>query len=128
MLGLVLLLGGCAWNPVLYPNAHLNEVGQERAKRDIDDCRQRADAYVKSDAAKTIAKDTVIGGVGGAVVGGAVGAVRGSFGSGLGTGAAGGAAAGLVTGAIKASGPSDVYKGFVNRCLRDKGYEVIGWE
>ena len=127
-IGLILLLGGCAWNPVLYPNAHLNKVGRDQADRDVDDCRQRADTYVKSDAAKTVAKDTAIGGAGGAVVGGAIGAVRGSFGSDLGVGAAAGAAAGLVTGVIKASEPSAVYKSFVNRCLGEKGYEVIGWE
>ena len=126
--GLILLLGGCAWSPVLYPNAHLNKVGRDQADRDVDDCRQRADTYVKSDAAKTVAKDTAIGGAGGAVVGGAIGAVRGSFGSDLGVGAAAGAAAGLVTGVIKASEPSAVYKIFVNRCLGEKGYEVIGWE
>jgi len=125
---IILVLAGCASGPVLYPNAYLNNVGKEQADRDIADCRQQADAYVKSDAAKQIAKDTAVGGAGGAVVGGAVGAVRGSFGSDLGVGAAAGAAAGLVHGAIKASGPSPLYKSFVNRCLRGKGYEVIGWE
>ena len=125
---IVLLLAGCASGPVLYPNAYLEKVGQEQAQRDIDDCRQKADAYVKSDAAKTMAKDTAIGGAGGAVVGGAMGAVTGSFGQGVGVGAAGGAAAGLVTGIIKASQPSPLYKSFVNRCLSAKGYEPIGWQ
>jgi len=125
---IILLLAGCASGPVLYPNTYLKQVGQEQAQRDIDDCRQKADAYVKSDAAKTIAKDTAIGGAGGAVVGGAMGAVTGSFGRGVGVGAAGGAAAGLVSGAIKASKPSPIYKAFVNRCLSEKGYEPIGWQ
>jgi len=125
---IILSLAGCASGPVLYPNAYLKQVGQEQAQRDIDDCRQKADAYVKSDAAKTIAKDTAIGGAGGAVVGGAMGAVTGSFGRGVGVGAAGGAAVGLVTGAIKASQPSPLYKAFVNRCLSEKGYETIGWQ
>jgi hypothetical protein len=91
---LVLLIGmilaGCASGPVLYPNAHLKQVGPEQAQRDIDDCRRQADAYVKSAAAKTMAKDTALGGAGGAVVGGAMGAVTGSFGKGVGVGAAGG--------------------------------------
>ncbi len=123
---LVLLIGmiltGCASGPVLYPNAHLKQVGQEQAQRDIDDCRRQADAYVKSAAAKTMAKDTALGGAGGAVVGGAMGAVTGSFGKGVGVGA------GLVTGAIKASRPSPIYKTFVNRCLTNKGYDPIGWQ
>ena len=71
-IALIMFLGGCASGPVLYPNAYLKTVGQEQADRDIADCRQQAEAYVKSDAAKTVAKDTVIGGAGGAVVGGAV--------------------------------------------------------
>jgi outer membrane lipoprotein SlyB len=125
---IIMVLAGCASSPVLYPNAYLKKVGQEQAQLDIDDCRRQADAYVKSDAAKTIAKDTAIGGAGGAVVGGAMGAVTGSFGRGVGVGAAGGAAAGLITGAIKASQPSPVYKAFVNRCLTNKGYEPIGWQ
>jgi len=127
-ISIILLLAGCASGPVLYPNDYLKKVGQEQAQRDIDDCRQKADAYVKSDAAKTIAKNTAIGGAGGAVVGGAMGAVTGSFGRGVGVGAAGGAAVGLVSGAIKASKPSPIYKTFVNRCLSEKGYETIGWQ
>jgi len=125
---IVLLLAGCASGPVLYPNAHLQRVGQEQAERDIAACREQAEIYVKSDEAKKIAKSTAIGGAGGAVVGGAVGAVRGSFGADLGVGAAAGAAAGLVGGIVKASAPSPLYKSFVNRCLSGKGYEVIGWE
>lgn len=43
-------------------------------------------------------------------------------------GAAGGAAGGFVGGTAKASQPSPVYMNFVNRCLGEKGYQVIGWE
>jgi len=125
---IIIVLAGCASGPVLYPNAYLDKVGPEQSQRDIDDCRSKADAYVKSDAAKTMAKDTAIGGAGGAVVGGAMGAVTGSFGRGIGVGAAGGAAVGLVSGVIKASKPSPLYKSFVNRCLSEKGYEIIGWQ
>lgn len=125
---MILMLAGCASGPVLYPNAHLTNVGQEQAQRDITDCGQQADVYIKSDAAQAIAKDTLISGAGGAVIGGAMGAVTGSFGRGVGVGAAGGAAVGLVTGVIKASQPSPLYKSFVNRCLSEKGYEPIGWQ
>jgi hypothetical protein len=31
-------------------------------------------------------------------------------------------------GVAKASQPSPIYKRFVERCLRDKGYEPLGWE
>ena len=125
---IMILFAGCAWNPVLYPNAHLANVGNDQAERDIAECRQQADLYVKSDAAKEAAKDTAIGGIGGAVVGGAIGAVNGSFGRGVGVGAAGGAAAGLFSGIIKASQPDPLYINFVNRCLNEKGYDIIGWQ
>jgi len=53
-------------------------------------------------------------------------------GRGAGTGAAIGAATGGTAGAAhsaaKQTGPSPVYKGFVNRCLHEKGYDVVGWQ
>ncbi|HOK06138.1 MAG TPA: cell envelope biogenesis protein OmpA [Syntrophales bacterium] len=128
---LVLSLGfvfACATpGPVLYPNAHLKKVGEEQARRDIAACEQLAQAYVESDEGKKVAMSTAAGAAGGAVVGGAVGAVTGHLGRGLGVGAAGGAAAGLVRGVAKASEPSPLYKRFVERCLRERGYEPLGW-
>lgn len=38
------------------------------------------------------------------------------------------AAGGLVRGISKSSKPSHVYKNFVSRCLREKGYEPVGWQ
>lgn len=124
----MLFLSGCATGPVLYPNAHLQAVGEAQAQRDIGACEILADQYVKSDAGIAAAKSTAIGGVGGAVIGGAAGAVTGNLGRGLGVGAAAGAATGLVHGIIQASQPSPVFKNFMIKCLQDRGYEVIGWE
>ena len=124
----ILSITGCATGPVLYPNDHLKKVGEEQAHKDIADCETLADQYVKSDAGIAAAKSVAIGAAGGAVVGGAVGAVTGRFGRGVAIGAAGGAASGLVHGIIKASQPTPLFKNFVNRCLRDKGYEPIGWQ
>jgi outer membrane lipoprotein SlyB len=118
---MILCLAGCASGPVLYPNAHLQKVGEAQAHRDIAECEAMADRYVKSDAGIEAAKSTAIGGIGGAVIGGAAGAVTGDLGRGLGVGAAAGAAAGLVQGVIKASQPSPVFKSFVNRCLQERG-------
>ncbi len=119
---------GCATGPILYPNAYLQKVGEAQAHKDIAECEVLADQYVKSDAGIAAAKSTAIGGIGGAVIGGAAGAVTGDFGRGLGVGAAAGAAAGLVHGIIQASQPSPIFKNFMNRCLQEKGYEVIGWK
>jgi len=124
-------LAGCAHSqsPVLYPNAKLQHVGKEQADRDVGACRQMADEYVSNPMAKDAAKGGAIGGVGGAAVGAVAGAVTGhGAGRGAAVGAATGATAGAVHGAAKDVGPTPVYKGFVNRCLRERGYEVVGWQ
>jgi len=125
---LILFLTGCATGPVLYPNAHLQAVGEAQAHKDIAECELLAEQYVKSDEGIAAAKSTAVGAAGGAVVGGAVGAVTGSFGRSVGVGAAAGAATGLVHGIIRGSEPTPIFKNFMIRCLHEKGYEVIGWE
>ncbi len=125
----VLFLFGCsAKAPVLYPNTYLKSVGEEKASRDIKECRRNADAYITSSAGKETVKSTAGGGAAGAVIGGAAGAVTGNIGGGAGIGAVTGAASGLLYGIAKGSEPSPVYKRFVEKCLRENGYEVIGWE
>jgi len=122
---------GCTQSPVLYPNAKLEQVGKAQADADIATCRQKADEYVSSGAAtaKEVGKDTAVGGAGGAAVGAVAGAVSGGgAGRGAAIGAATGATAGVVHGAIKSTDPSPIYKNFVDHCLRDKGYQVIGWQ
>src|SRR5213079_2139602 len=116
----LLALGGCAssQSPVLYPNAKLKQVGREQASRDIEECRKLADDYVQSTAAKDVAKGAAVGGAAGAAIGAVGGAV----------GAATGATAGAVHGAAKQTEPSPVYKRYVDRCLGERGYEVIGWQ
>jgi hypothetical protein len=121
---------------VLYPNAQFNRVGPAVADRDIDDCMRRAESYVESDSrtAETVERMTKRAGTDaavGAAAGAAGGAVVGRAGTGAAVGAAGGGAAGatreLIHGVTAKHNPSPVYKSFVNRCLRDKGYDPIGW-
>ena len=127
---LVLALIGCGatQRPVLYPNNHLKTVGNAQGERDIDDCMQMAEAYVKRNQESKVAEGAVKGGAIGAATGAAVGAVTGNFGRGLASGAAGGAAGGATWGLFKAAEPSPVYKNFVNRCLRERGYDPMGWQ
>ena len=128
---LVVALVGCArtQQPILYPSAHLQQVGKAQADKDIEACRELASQSVPSAAGKEIAKDTAIGAAGGAAVGAVAGAVSGrGAGKGAAIGAATGGTAGAVHGAAKQTGPSPVYKGFVNRCLHEKGYDVVGWQ
>ena len=125
----VLIVSSCASHgPVLYPNKHYQMVGEDQAQRDIADCDRLAAEYVKSDEAKTLAKNTAGGGATGTVVGGAAGAVTGHLGTGAAVGAAAGAAAGLVRGVSKSSEPSPIHKKYVEKCLRDRGYEPLGWQ
>jgi len=127
---MLLALSGCATQrPVLYPNAKYNQVGPEVAQRDVDDCVRLAEQHgVTPSGGGRAAR----GGAEGAVVGGAAGAgagaVRGNVGHSAGVGAAAGAAAGATRGAIHSGEPGSVYKGFLQRCLRERGYDVIGWK
>jgi outer membrane lipoprotein SlyB len=128
LLTLVGLLSGCsAPRPVLYPNSHLATVGEAQAATDIGQCKQLADEYVSSNKGKEVAGNTAVGAGVGAATGAVGGAVLGHPGLGAGVGAAAGATGGLLRGLFHASQPSATYKTFVNHCLKERGYEPIGW-
>jgi hypothetical protein len=137
---LIVLMGpaGCATQrPVLYPNEQLKRAGSLAAERDTNDCMRRADEYVGANdpvgrAAKGAATEAATHATIDAAAGAAGGAIVGHAGTGAAIGAAAGAAGGTTRGLIYGlSGkrnPSPLYKNFVNRCLRDKGYDPIGWQ
>ena len=126
----VLLQTGCAQKqPVLYPNSHLKSVGKEAARADIEDCIQLAKDYgTDTDRGNEIVKSSAKGAAVGAAGGAAVGAVTGNFGRGLAAGAAGGAAVGGTRKALESGDPNPVFKRFVEKCLKDRGYHPIGWK
>lgn len=133
ILGSLMLTGCGSAHPVLYPNAHLQSVGKEAAERDIEACRDMAEAAGAEEGAGSagrVAASTGIGAGVGAASGAVGGAISGAAGSGSAIGAASGAIWGLLTGLFSAgsSGPSPAYVNFVNRCLHEKGYEVTGWQ
>jgi uncharacterized protein YcfJ len=116
-------------SPVLYPNAKLEQVDQDEVDRDIATCEAHAKEYVKNPSrAERTAENTAVGGVVGGATGAAAGAVLGNVGRGAGAGAAAGAAGGLVSGIFRSRDPDPVYARFVERCLANQGYEIIGWE
>jgi outer membrane lipoprotein SlyB len=136
----ILLLGGCATKgagspsaqPVFYPNATLNRVGEAKARDEAQACMARAaDAGLTPEeqtnaVARGAGKGAAMGGVAGAV--GALVRGRGVEGV-VGSGAAGaavGGSVGAVGGAFHEK-PSQTYRRFVQRCLSDKGFDVIGW-
>lgn len=127
---LVALVACASQRPVLYPNAKLKQVGDAAARRDVDHCIRQAEDFGARHgggerAARQGGSGAVIGGVTGAVAG-AVG--RGNVGERAVQGAAVGGAAAGTHGAIHSDEPGALHRNFVQRCLRDRGYEVIGWQ
>ena len=131
------LISACAsQRPALYPNEQLRRVGSATADRDIDDCMRLAGNYVSSNgrvskSAEGIVTESGTGAAIGAAAGAAGGAIVGRAGTDAAVGAAGAGAAGVTRGLIhsakRSSEPAPTYKNFVNRCLREKGYDPIGW-
>lgn len=119
-----------AKRPLFYPNAHLDSVGQAQAKADVDKCMAEAKEYgVKDGSGEKIGGRAVKGATIGAAVSAIVAAIwSGDVGRAAGAGAAGGATGGAISGAFDANDPDQVFKNYVNRCLREKGYDVVGWQ
>ena len=127
----ILTLAGCSTpKPILYPNDHYKLVGEEHAQQDIEECQveaEKAGATPATGKAKQVAKDTAITTGIGAAAGAVGGAIFGAAGSGAAVGAASGAVWGLLGSAFRTSGPSEAHKGYVLRCLKDKGYDPTGY-
>lgn len=132
-----LLLTGCAargsrsaaaW-PVLYPNAAFERVGEDGARDEVAACMARAEAAgltpqeQDNEAGRRAAAGAATVGATAAV--GALLTGRNPVRAGV-RGAAVGGTAGAVSGALHER-PSMVYRTFVQRCLSEKGFDVIGW-
>jgi len=116
VVGLISLLfvTGCAEKrPVLYPNYHLKQVGMSRADADINECIRLANEYVKDRVGERVLKKTATNAAVGAAAGAAGAAVTG--------------AATLTRGVLKSDDPDPLFRRYVEKCLREKGYSVIGW-
>lgn len=129
LLALLIILSGCSVSrPVLYPNSHLKEIGQTKAEQDIDDCIRMANEYkAGSDKANEIAIDTAKAGTVGAVTGAVIGAITGDIGQAAAIGGAGAATATMGMGVMNSDEPDPIFKQFVEQCLREKGFQPIGW-
>jgi len=131
------LAAGCATTrPVLYPNTHWNLVGTDQARRDSEACEEIGRQSVQDGTAPHVAAEAAKSGAIGAAAGAAGGAVWGAVVGGAASGAAGGAAGGAVGGVLASllghmfepPPPDPGYRAVVERCLRDRGYEVVGWQ
>ena len=134
-LSIAFFLSACSSiGPVIYPNTHFLSVGKAAAEKDIEVCRKLAEsagAEIGNGQLGNIASSTAMGAGVGAASGAVGGAIYGAAGQGSLVGAASGAAAGLLRGILfssRSSQPSQAYINFVSRCLKEKGYEVTGWQ
>jgi uncharacterized protein YcfJ len=120
-----IILMGCASKPKLYPNEKLKTEGKEVAESDIKQCMKDAEAYLESSKGKQVAKGAGAGAAIGAAMGAVTGLFTGNLGGSIARSGAVGAAAGGTAGAIS---PDELKRRYVNQCLADKGYQVIGWD
>lgn len=127
---LIVVLAGCASKrPVLYPNEQYRSAGSDAAQGDINTCirlaeEANAQGRLAEEVAARTGKSALVGGATGAVVGAIGGsALRGGL-----IGAAAGGTAALVSSAMKGPEDSPVFRRFVELCLFDKGYQVLGWQ
>jgi uncharacterized membrane protein len=129
---ILLLANACSSGPkrpVFYPNSHIQRVGQPQAQRDTNDCMALADAYgVSRTRDGEVGTKAATGALIGGVSAGAWGLVRGDAAERAAAGALAGGSAGAVKGGIDSTRISPTFKRFVQRCLQDRGYDVIGWE
>lgn len=123
-----LLLACASPRPVLYPNETWERVGAEAAQADVDACLARAKESVPSHEAQEIATETAANAGAGAAAGAAAGAISGG-GAGIGAaiGAASAATFNFVRSLFVRRGPDEVQRRYAERCLGERGYEVIGW-
>jgi len=125
------LLSACATGPSkprFYPNDYYRRVGVSQADMDASQCMQMADQYSQDPA---VWQEAAKSGLGGAVVGAGVGAVggvitKGSVGRTTAAGAAIGSLVGIASELSKMGEKSPSYERFVEHCLHNKGYEIIG--
>ncbi len=119
--------------PILRSNTQLQLYGKEAAEREVGVCgikAERAGLQHGTNRSGNAGAGLVLGVVGGAAVGASTGLVGGPTGIAIGA-AAGGAVGGLLgvlAGTYKSLEPRQEYAAFVERCLKDKGYETAGWQ
>ncbi|HEV8721134.1 MAG TPA: hypothetical protein VGW77_10900 [Candidatus Binatia bacterium] len=108
-MGAIVIAGCASQRPMLYPNDYTRRVGSLAADRDIDDCMRRAEESASA---------------GGASRTGAAAASEAGTGASVGVPSSPAAA---ISGLFGKPELSSIQKVFVNKCLRDKGYDPIGW-
>lgn len=116
----LLSLAACATPQTYQPIVDTKGVDPYRYNQDLAECRQFGEQV---DPATDTAKSALVGGAIGAALGAATGAVLGSPGTGA---AAGAAIGGIGGGAGRGLSSVERQKQIIDRCLRGRGYNVLG--
>lgn len=131
---LLLTVTACAGpQPILRSNKQLHLHGRQVAHQAIESCQRQVDRIGLRPGVHQSA-NAATGAVLGLTLGGAVGASAGIIGGlpgvtiGAAVGSALGLTIGLLGGTFKPLEPEPPYADAVESCLKDKGYEVSGWE
>lgn len=124
-IALLFLVMSCASRPQLYPNAHYKSVGKQASQTAIDKCIKDSEEFLKNTKAKQVGKSAGAGAAVGAAWGVVTGLFTGDYGRALVRGAATGGAVGATAGALT---PDQIKQRYVNQCLAEQGYQVIGWD
>jgi len=131
---IVLAVAGCAGpEPIFKSTTHLQLHGKPQAEQEAGVCgvkAERAGLQHGTNRRGNAGAGAALGIIGGAAVGASAGLVGGPTGIAIGAAAGGavGGVLGLVAGAYKPLQPQQDYAAFVERCLREKGYETEGWQ
>jgi outer membrane lipoprotein SlyB len=127
-----LVLAGCATpQPVVYQKTAASAAQQQRLAKDTQDCRRRAEAAVglnarRADAAAQSAAKTGAIAFAATAVGGLVNASKDVWQRAR-VGAAGGATGAAVKTVLEWNDPDDVHQEYVERCMSERGHDVLGW-
>ena len=131
---IVAVLAGCATpvaKPAFYPNAHYQQVGPAQANADAQYCAELAQQSDVNAVNKVDAGRSAAAGAAGVGTAGVVGSLLTGHKPDLKNIAAGAAAIGAggaaATAAGQSVGGSGLYRQFVQQCLAERGYHVIGW-
>ena len=128
------LLTGCATpvaKPAFYPNAHYQRMGPAQANADAQYCAELAQQSEVTAVNKVDAGRSAAAGAAGVGTAGVVGSLLSGHKPDLKNIAAGavaiGAGGAAATAAGQSVGGSGLYRQFVQQCLAERGYQVIGW-
>lgn len=132
VLCLLSLLTACASGakrPLFYYSSYSEPVDKAQSDLDTDECMAMArQAGVREHRDGQVGKNAATGAVLGGIAAGAWSLIRGNGGESLVAGAVAGGATGAAKGAIDSTGQNPTFRRYVERCLGERGYDVIGWD